>query len=50
MIRNTLGATHDAFEEKDFTYFEKLCEVTDWLLDVLVLQNRLTSDSISFWS
>lgn len=32
MIRNTLGAAHDAFEEKDFTYFEKLCEVTDWLL------------------
>ena len=49
MIRNTLGSTHDAFDDKDFSYFEKLCEVTDWLIVGEITKEPNGKASLHLW-
>ena len=49
MIRNTLSSDHDAFDGKDFSYFEKLCEVTDWLIVGEITKETSGRPSLHLW-
>ena len=49
MIRNTLSSNHDAFDGKDFSYFEKLCEVTDWLIVGEITKETSGRPSLHLW-